>query len=259
MTMTVHPARAVVLVGGSGLAGVWLAQQGVLAVGSGPTLETVLVAAIALGGAAAALGVAVTTVIALGESAFGRRAPRAVQSLPAPLRHFLMGSVATAVAAGIVAPAYADEPYPGWVAPQASATPSASRTSSPASSPTEVATPSSSPSPAVELPVTAAPPAAVVELHAESAAGPVGGESPPTSAGGADGGSAPTGDGNLYVVVRGDSLWRITAELLGPDASDAQVASRWPTIYEANRDLIGADPGLILPGQQLLIPREVAA
>jgi nucleoid-associated protein YgaU len=61
-----------------------------------------------------------------------------------------------------------------------------------------------------------------------------------------------------YVVERGDSLWRIAAFVLrsGGDAdpTNADIARFWPAIYAANRDLIGDDPNLIFPGQQLLIP-----
>ena len=63
----------------------------------------------------------------------------------------------------------------------------------------------------------------------------------------------------VHVVARGESLWRIAAEQLGPDASDAAISAAWRAIYQANRDLIGDDPGLILPGQRLSIPQELAS
>lgn len=56
------------------------------------------------------------------------------------------------------------------------------------------------------------------------------------------------------VVHRGDSLWSIAARHLGPDASDTEVARAWPQWYAANRDRIGDDPDLILPGQILRVP-----
>jgi nucleoid-associated protein YgaU len=55
-------------------------------------------------------------------------------------------------------------------------------------------------------------------------------------------------------VKRGDSLWRITATLLGPGASDASVNSAWPELYAANADAVGADPALIHPGLVLTVP-----
>jgi nucleoid-associated protein YgaU len=59
-----------------------------------------------------------------------------------------------------------------------------------------------------------------------------------------------------HVTVRaGDSLWSITArELGGPAASDLDVALEWPRWYEANRAVIGDNPGLLLPGQILRPP-----
>ncbi|MCW2492599.1 MAG: LysM peptidoglycan-binding protein [Frankiales bacterium] len=55
-------------------------------------------------------------------------------------------------------------------------------------------------------------------------------------------------------VAAGQSLWLIAAHRLGPTASDQQVATEWPRWYRANRGVIGADPGLIRPGQRLTVP-----
>lgn len=63
---------------------------------------------------------------------------------------------------------------------------------------------------------------------------------------------------DLVVVRKGDSLWSIAAAQLGPDATDAQIARAWPRWYAANREAIGADPDLILPGMQLRAPEEGA-
>ena len=49
-----------------------------------------------------------------------------------------------------------------------------------------------------------------------------------------------------YVVARGDSLSKIARREYGE-------ASKWPAIYEANRDRI-KDPDLIYPGQVLTLP-----
>lgn len=57
-----------------------------------------------------------------------------------------------------------------------------------------------------------------------------------------------------YVVRRGDTLWDIAARHLGPAATAAQIAGEWPRWYAANRQVIGADPDLIRPGQQLAPP-----
>jgi nucleoid-associated protein YgaU len=50
----------------------------------------------------------------------------------------------------------------------------------------------------------------------------------------------------VYVVKSGDSLSKIAKEVLGD-------ASRWPEIFEANKDKI-KDPNLIHPGQELKMP-----
>lgn len=56
------------------------------------------------------------------------------------------------------------------------------------------------------------------------------------------------------VVHRGDTLWGLAASHLGDRATDADVAEEWPRWYAANRDVIGEDPDLLLPGQQLVVP-----
>ncbi|MGW5193939.1 LysM peptidoglycan-binding domain-containing protein [Kribbella sp. NPDC004138] len=59
----------------------------------------------------------------------------------------------------------------------------------------------------------------------------------------------------VRVVVReGDSLWKLAARELGPDATAEAIAARWPAWYAANRHVIGNDPDLIYPGQVLRIP-----
>lgn len=57
------------------------------------------------------------------------------------------------------------------------------------------------------------------------------------------------------VVVRpGDSLWSIAEASLGPGASEELIAETWPRWHAANHALIGADPDLIHPGQELTVP-----
>lgn len=57
------------------------------------------------------------------------------------------------------------------------------------------------------------------------------------------------------VAVRpGDSLWSIAEGVLGPEADVARLVDHWHRTYAANRDVIGADPDLILPGQHLSLP-----
>ena len=67
------------------------------------------------------------------------------------------------------------------------------------------------------------------------------------------GGSAPRRATDV-VVHRGDTLWDIARRHLGPDATDAEVATAWPAWHEANRAVVGDDPELIMPGQILRPP-----
>lgn len=50
-----------------------------------------------------------------------------------------------------------------------------------------------------------------------------------------------------YTVVKGDCLWKIAKMYYGD-------GSKYPIIYNANRDVIGGNPNLIYPGQVLTIP-----
>ena len=61
------------------------------------------------------------------------------------------------------------------------------------------------------------------------------------------------------VVRRGDTLWSIAARHLGPDPSDAEIAQAWPAWHDANREVVGSDPDLLLPGQVLRSPGAVAS
>lgn len=50
----------------------------------------------------------------------------------------------------------------------------------------------------------------------------------------------------VYIVMPGDSLWRIARRLYG-------TGTAWRSIFEANQGLLG-DPGRIYPGQVLVLP-----
>ncbi|MHA7153656.1 LysM peptidoglycan-binding domain-containing protein [Arthrobacter sp. TMN-50] len=58
----------------------------------------------------------------------------------------------------------------------------------------------------------------------------------------------------LVVVTPGDSLWTLAAHHLGPFATDVEIAAAWPQWHRENREIIGDDPNLLLPGQMLRIP-----
>jgi ABC-type amino acid transport substrate-binding protein len=84
---------------------------------------------------------------------------------------------------------------------------------------------------------------------------PIAGAQTPAAAAAAPGqtSSAPEGTGEpgaTYVVQPGDTLSRIARELYG----DARATS-WQRIYEANRDVIGDDPGRLRVGMTLQIPQ----
>lgn len=57
------------------------------------------------------------------------------------------------------------------------------------------------------------------------------------------------------VTVRpGDTLWALAADRLPARATSAQIAAASAAWYAANRQVIGPDPDLILPGQILSPP-----
>ncbi|MEU6511622.1 MULTISPECIES: transglycosylase family protein [unclassified Streptomyces] len=58
-------------------------------------------------------------------------------------------------------------------------------------------------------------------------------------------GTGPRPDGS-YTVVEGDTLSGV--------ARQAAVTGGWQRLYEANRNIIGADPDMIRPGQRLALP-----
>lgn len=64
--------------------------------------------------------------------------------------------------------------------------------------------------------------------------------------------------GRTVVVGHGDSLWSIAADRLPADAGNAEVAAAWQAIYALNRDVIGADPDRIEPGQRLTLPAHLS-
>jgi outer membrane biosynthesis protein TonB len=57
-------------------------------------------------------------------------------------------------------------------------------------------------------------------------------------------------------VRPGDTLWALAAAQLPAGSSPAVITADWQHWYEANRAAIGADPDLLLVGEQLVIPQE---
>ncbi|MBC7594136.1 MAG: LysM peptidoglycan-binding domain-containing protein [Kineosporiaceae bacterium] len=58
----------------------------------------------------------------------------------------------------------------------------------------------------------------------------------------------------LVQVNRGDTLWSIASRHLGSEASPSEISVAVEGWYGANRALIGPEPDLIFPGQQLTQP-----
>jgi hypothetical protein len=56
------------------------------------------------------------------------------------------------------------------------------------------------------------------------------------------------------IVKPGDSLWSISEQGLGPEASPQRVYDQTYQMYALNRNLIGSDPDLIFAGQRLSLP-----
>lgn len=59
---------------------------------------------------------------------------------------------------------------------------------------------------------------------------------------------------SLHVVQSGESLWSIAASTLQTADVEA-ISDFWPEIWQLNRHIIGEDPNLILPGQELSLPQ----
>jgi LysM domain len=56
-----------------------------------------------------------------------------------------------------------------------------------------------------------------------------------------------------WVVKPGDSLWTIAREQLQPDATPEQIGYETERIIELNQNLLGTNPEMLLPGQELLL------
>ncbi|PKQ19018.1 MAG: hypothetical protein CVT68_00555 [Actinobacteria bacterium HGW-Actinobacteria-8] len=236
--------------------------------GEAAQVEDLMAVGAACGGAAVA-GYLATTAWAMLLSALirgGRTVPRSVTALaPVSWQRVTATALGITMSAGVATPALASQPsdpHVGW------GDPVAAQTVSPAHVPA-VGSPGGWPDPgAVTAPPVDGGAMAVGFVPAPSHPTP----SPPTPLTRPlqvphptapstaqdtldEGTSEPTPtDSSTYTVRRGDSLWRITATLLGPGASDVSINRYWPQLYAANANAIGADPALIHPGLVLTVP-----
>jgi hypothetical protein len=73
----------------------------------------------------------------------------------------------------------------------------------------------------------------------------------------------PAADSPVVVVEPGDSLWGLAEQALaqrqGRSPSARQVAAAWPSWWAANREAVGEDPHLLLPGTPLNPPADPPA
>ncbi len=207
----------------------------------------------------------------------GRSLPRSMAVLaPTSWQRITATALGLTVSAGIAAPALASPstaPHVGWSEPAIAHTVGPEHTrrvASPAewTTPAALTAPSSPPPNGGPLAVGfAAAPMARAAPGAARTAAPTGAatatpsprtapqsSSPANATAGPSAADAVPAASQTYTVVRGDSLWRISAKLLGPKASDASINRAWPTLYAANADAVGSDPALIHPGMVLSVP-----
>ncbi len=187
----------------------------------------------------------------------GRSVPRSVATLaPVSWQRVMAAALGVTMSAGLASPALAGQPSApqvGWSEPAAAQSVSQARASSEthgfaAGSPVGWSGPVAIAAPAADggalavgfapAPSRTATPHTTTQQSSESAPSDV----------------AERAGSGTYTVERGDSLWRITAKLLGPGASDVSINRAWPQLYAANVDAVGADPALIHPGLVLAVP-----
>lgn len=70
---------------------------------------------------------------------------------------------------------------------------------------------------------------------------------------GKTGAESSEGDSAIHIVGIGESLWSIAVSKGNQDSSGGTAQGIVDDIYSANREVIGADPNLIMPGQRLEI------
>lgn len=215
-------AVAALPVAATGLAAATVDLAGRIASGAWTVSDAIALAVVSIAAAAAGY-LAVASLAAI--AGRGRRA--AMAALPAWWRPVVAAALGTSVAFGAVLPAHAVEAdfSPGWIPAE------------PAPQSTDHLGATSGDSVRATILDQSAP----VSDSDETAST----ETQSSQSPGAE----------HYSVVAGDSLWSITARLLG-HPGDHVVAEAWPELYSANASVIGDDPGLILPGQRLTIPEE---
>jgi hypothetical protein len=170
------------------------------------------------------------TVVIAGIGASPATADPGTRAAAIPAARALDWPAGAAPGAGVIAPA---QPSLDWPARQPAATATAPE-QAPADSGLDWAGGGSTPRATRGQAATAAPPTAP---HAAAVA-------------------AERGRTQTTVVRPGDTLWGIAEDHLPSGVSDAAVARTWPAWWAANRDVIGDNPDLILPGTRLEPPAQ---
>lgn len=246
--------RALVATCATGTSAVGLGRLAARTVAGAPAPDALVATVVlALGALAAAVLTAGCAMLAVasGATACGRRWRRtealASQLLPVVLRRALTVGLGTGLALGCGTTALADEVDVGWEVTTGSSTQAQSESPAPT---VTASAPASGHAGAAHPGVPAVSPVVVPTVATAGADTPSGVPSttPP--------GPAPR---ETVTVHPGDSLWSITADLLPAGATDARIGATWPLLHAANRDVVGADPGLIHPGDVLTVPAEVTA
>jgi hypothetical protein len=131
-------------------------------------------------------------------------------------------------------------------------TPEAGTSAPPTATPTGMTRPPTEPGPSMAGAAAARNPTP----HSTAGPGPAAPTAAPT-----DAGPAPIAmDATAGVIVRpGDSLWSIAAAQLPAGATARQIDATWRAWYRANRDVIGPNPNLVIPGQVLQAPQPTDA
>ena len=188
---------------------------------------------------------------------------------PTAVRRSVELALGLTVATGVLGAgtSHAAAPFPGAAASRVESAPAAAAACDPAAVPPgpldlDWATSGpASPPPSASAAEPAAPSPAAATLDAGTRAP---GDDRPRTAPPAPPAPPPRGARPALVVVRpGDTLWDLSAAALRgagePEPSDARIAQAWPRWWAANRDVVGPDPDLILPGMQLTPPVDPAA
>ena len=233
--------------------------------GTDPTAPLVAVATLLAWACIAWLAlVCVLATVAAVPGAVGRAAARLARvCTPWAVRRLLAGTLGISTLLAAPTAALADS-TPGPIRPASATTldlgmdwPGLDQQAGPPAPAASTARPPA-PAPAVPSPAASTPGAQTVGPTAGPAAGPAAGPTAPARPGPVVPVDATDVTGtatDTTVVVRpGDSLWTVVARSLGPSATPKAVATAWPAWWAANREALGADPGLIHPGDRLLPP-----